>query len=40
MGTSHKDKYTFFIVSRSFFLRTRNLANKSCRENQNIFCAP
>jgi hypothetical protein len=33
--TSHEDRYTFFITSRSFLLRIRNLSDKSCRENQN-----
>jgi len=26
---------TFFIISRSFVLRMRNISDKSCRENQN-----
>ena len=34
-GTSHADQYTFFITSRSFLLRMRNVSYKSCRENQN-----
>jgi len=27
--------YIFFIISRSVFLRTKNVSDKSCRENQN-----
>ena len=27
-------QYTFFIISRSFLLRMRNVSDKSCRENQ------
>jgi hypothetical protein len=34
MDTLHEDKYTFFI-SRSVFLRMRNVSNKSCRESLN-----
>jgi len=29
------DTCTFFITSRSFLLRTKNVSEKSCRENQN-----
>jgi hypothetical protein len=31
----HEDQYKFLIISRSFFLTTRNVSDKSCRENQN-----
>ena len=34
-GTSHADRYTFFIISRSVLLRMRNVSDKSCRENWN-----
>jgi len=34
-GTLHEDQYTFFIISRSFLLRMRNVPDKSRRENQN-----
>ena len=34
-GTLHEDQYTFLIISRSVLLRTRNVWDKSCRENQN-----
>jgi hypothetical protein len=37
MGTFHKDQYIFFITSRSFLLRIRNVLDKSCRENQNTY---
>jgi hypothetical protein len=36
--TLHEDQYTFFIISRSFLLRMRNVSERSCRENQNTFC--
>ena len=36
-GTLHEDRYTFFIISRSFLLRMKNVSDKSCRENQNTF---
>jgi hypothetical protein len=35
-GTLHADRYTFLIISRWILLRTRNVSNKSCRENRNI----
>jgi hypothetical protein len=35
MGTLHEDQYTFLAISRSFLLRMRNVADKTCRENQN-----
>jgi hypothetical protein len=28
----------FCIISLSFLLRMRNVSDKRCRENQNIFC--
>ena len=34
-GTLHKDQLHFFIISRSLFLKMRNVSDKSCRENQN-----
>jgi len=34
-GILHEDQYTFLIISRSFLIRTRNVTDKSCRENQN-----
>ena len=40
-GTVHADRYTCFIISRSFLLRMRNVSDKSRRENQNtyfVFC--
>jgi hypothetical protein len=36
-GTLHEEQYTFFIISRSFLLRMRNVPDKSCRENQNTY---
>jgi hypothetical protein len=33
-GTSHEEKYTFFIISPSI-LRMRNVSDESCVENQN-----
>jgi len=33
-GILHEDQYVFFIASRSVILRMRNVADKSCRENQ------
>jgi len=40
MGTFREDQSTFLIVYRSFVLRTRNVADKCCRENQNhILCS-
>ena len=35
MGTLHEDQYTFFIISRLFIPRMRNVSHKSCTENQN-----
>jgi len=35
MATSHEDQYTFLIISRSVLLRTRNVSDKCCREDQN-----
>ena len=37
MGTSHEDQYTFFIISRSIILITRNVSDKSCKENQSTY---
>ena len=34
-GTLHEDQYTFFIISRSFLIRMRNVSDKRCTENQN-----
>jgi hypothetical protein len=34
-GYFTKDHYTFFTISRSFFLRMRNISDKICRENHN-----
>jgi hypothetical protein len=34
-GTLHEDLYAFFIISRSFLLRMKNIWNKSCRETRN-----
>jgi len=36
IGTVPEAKYAFLIISRSFILRTRNISDKSCEENQNI----
>jgi hypothetical protein len=33
-GTLHADQYTVMIISLSVILRTRNVSEKSCRENQ------
>ena len=30
----HEDQYTFFIVSRTFLLRIRNISKKYSKENQ------
>jgi len=35
MGTLHEDQYTFMIISRSVFLRMRNISDKSCSKNEN-----
>jgi hypothetical protein len=37
MGILHDEKYTFIIISRSVLLRMRNVSDKSCRENPNIY---
>jgi len=34
-GTLHEDRYKFLTVSHPFLLRMRNVADKSCTENQN-----
>jgi hypothetical protein len=31
----HEDQYTFLFLALSVLLRTRNISDKSCRENQN-----
>jgi len=36
-GTLHEDLCTFVVVSFGIILRMRNVADKSCRENQNTF---
>jgi hypothetical protein len=33
--TLQEDQSTFLIISRSFLLRTRNISDKRCTENQN-----
>jgi hypothetical protein len=35
MSTVHEDQYTYSIIPHNFFLRMRNIWNKSCTENQN-----
>jgi len=35
MGTLHKDKHKFVIISSSVLLRMRDVSDKSCRENLN-----
>jgi hypothetical protein len=35
--TKKKEYFTFTIISRLFLLRTRNVFEKSCRENQNTY---
>jgi len=37
MGTLREEQYTFLIISRSVLLRMRNISEKRCRENQNMF---
>jgi len=34
-GTLREDQFTVLIISRLFLPRIRNVADKSCRENQN-----
>ena len=34
-GLLHYDEYTVLKISRSFLLRTRNVPDRSCTENQN-----
>jgi len=36
-STLHEDQLVLFIISRSFFLRMRNVADNGYRENQNTF---
>jgi len=38
MGILHEDQCTFLIISCSVFLRMRNVADKTCRKNQNTRC--
>jgi len=33
-GTLHKDQHRFLIISRSILLRTKNISENICRENQ------
>jgi hypothetical protein len=33
----HEDKYTFLTISRSVLHRMRDVADKSCRENENTY---
>ena len=34
-GTLHEDQCTFFIISRTVFLRMKNVSDNICRGNQN-----
>ena len=34
-GTLHEDQYTFLIISRSIFLKMRNVSDEPCRQNRN-----
>jgi hypothetical protein len=36
-GTLHEDLCTFMLVSHGILLRIRNISDKNCGENQNIF---
>jgi len=36
MVTLFKDQYLFLIISHSILLRTRNVSDKSCRENRHF----
>jgi hypothetical protein len=36
-GTLHEQQYTILITSRSVPLRTSNVSDKSCKQNQNIW---
>ena len=36
-GTLHEDLSLFVVISRLIHFRMRNVSDKSCRENQNIF---
>ena len=38
MNTFCEDLYLFMIISRSVFLRTRNISDESCRGSQNTQC--
>ena len=35
--TLHKDKYTFYTISRPILLRMRNVSDNGCTENENTF---
>jgi len=37
MGNLHANLSTC-MISRSVLIRTRNVSDRSCRENQNTFC--
>jgi hypothetical protein len=37
MGTLCDDQYTFLTISHTVLLRMRNVSDKSCRENQNMY---
>ena len=39
-GTLHEDQYVFFIISRLFLLRMRNVSNEGCRVNRNENLVP
>jgi len=36
-GILHDYQYTFFIISRSVLLGMKNVSDKSCRENLNVY---
>jgi hypothetical protein len=38
-GTSHEDRCTYLVISRSVLLTLRNVSDKRCRENQNTHFA-
>jgi len=40
MGTSHEDRHTFIITSRSVLLIMTNISDKLFKENQNILLCP
>jgi len=35
-GTLGEDQYKLLIISRSVFLRMKNISDQNCRENRNI----